>query len=38
LEDRPTRDDRATAYVCEGYACQNPTIDLERLARQLGIS
>jgi uncharacterized protein YyaL (SSP411 family) len=29
---------RATAYVCEGYACQNPTTDLERLARQLGIS
>jgi uncharacterized protein YyaL (SSP411 family) len=28
----------ATAYVCEGYACQNPTTDLEGLARQLGIS
>ena len=38
LADHPTRDGRATAYVCEGYACQNPTIDLERLTRQLGIS
>ncbi len=28
----------ATAYVCEGYACQNPTTDPEGLARQLGIS
>ena len=25
LADRPTGDGRATAYVCEGYACQNPT-------------
>ena len=38
LADRPTRDGRATAYVCEGYACQNPTTDPEGLARQLGIS
>jgi uncharacterized protein YyaL (SSP411 family) len=38
LADRPTCDGRATAYVCEGYACQDPTTDLERLARQLGIS
>jgi uncharacterized protein len=35
LADRPMRDGRATAYVCEGYACQNPTTDLEELARQL---
>jgi len=36
--DRPTRDGGATAYVCEGYVCQNPTTDPERLARQLGFS
>jgi uncharacterized protein len=38
LTDRPTCDGRATAYVCEGCACQNPTTDPEGLARQLGIS
>jgi uncharacterized protein len=38
LADRPTRGGRATAYVCEGYACQNLTTDPEGLARQLGIS
>ena len=35
LAQRPARDDRATAYVCEGYACQAPTTDPEELARQL---
>jgi uncharacterized protein YyaL (SSP411 family) len=35
LADRPMRDGKATAYVCEGYACQNPTTDPEELARQL---
>jgi uncharacterized protein YyaL (SSP411 family) len=35
LAERPTRDGRATAYVCEGYACQNPTTDPEELAGQL---
>jgi uncharacterized protein YyaL (SSP411 family) len=38
LADRPSRDGRATAYVCEGCACQNPATGPERLARQLGIS
>jgi uncharacterized protein YyaL (SSP411 family) len=38
LADCPTRDGRATAYVCEAYACQNATTDQEGLARQLGIS
>ena len=38
LTDRPTLGGRATAFVCEGYACQNPTTDPEGLARQLGIS
>ena len=36
LADRPMRDGRATAYVCEGYACQSPTTDPEELRRQLG--
>ena len=35
LADRPTRDGRPTAYVCEGYACKNPTTDPEELAGQL---
>ncbi len=35
LAQRPARDARATAYVCEGYACQAPTTDPEELARQL---
>jgi uncharacterized protein YyaL (SSP411 family) len=38
LADRPTLDGRTTAYVCEGYAYQNPTTDPEGLARLLGIS
>ncbi len=37
LAERPTRDGRATAYVCEGYACQAPTTDPEELARQLAV-
>jgi uncharacterized protein len=35
LAQRPMREGRATAYVCEGYACQAPTTDPEELARQL---
>ena len=35
LADRPTRGVKATAYVCEGYACQNPTTEPEELDRQL---
>jgi uncharacterized protein YyaL (SSP411 family) len=35
LADRGLRDGRATAYVCEGYTCQNPTTDPEELAGQL---
>ncbi|CAA9487746.1 MAG: Uncharacterized protein YyaL, partial [uncultured Rubrobacteraceae bacterium] len=35
LAQRPTRDGKPTAYVCEGYACQAPTTDPEELARQL---
>jgi uncharacterized protein YyaL (SSP411 family) len=36
LAERKAREGRATAYVCEGYACQNPTTDPEELAGQLG--
>ncbi len=36
LSDRPMRDGKATAYVCEGYACQSPTTDPKELSRQLG--
>jgi uncharacterized protein YyaL (SSP411 family) len=35
LHDRPTIGDAATAYVCEGFACQQPTTDPAELARQL---
>jgi len=35
LTDRSLRDGRATAYVCEGYACKSPTTDAEELADQL---
>ena len=35
LAERPTRDGRATAYVCVQYACQTPTTEPEELARQL---
>jgi uncharacterized protein len=35
LAEREAREGRATAYVCEGYACQNPTTDPEELAGQL---
>jgi uncharacterized protein YyaL (SSP411 family) len=35
LAGRSMRDGEATAYVCEGYACQYPTTDPEELAGQL---
>jgi uncharacterized protein len=35
LADRPARDGKATAYVCEGYACQMPATEPEELADQL---
>lgn len=37
LADRPTRDGKATAYVCIRHACQNPTIDPAELAAQLAL-
>jgi uncharacterized protein YyaL (SSP411 family) len=35
LADRPTRDGRATAYVCRDYACEQPVTDPATLAEQL---
>ncbi len=35
LADRPRVDDRATAYVCEGFSCQAPVTTPEHLADQL---
>src|SRR5215211_7238566 len=35
LAERPLREGRATAYVCEGYSCQSPATDPEELVRQL---
>jgi uncharacterized protein YyaL (SSP411 family) len=35
LEGKAMRDGRATAYVCEGYACQAPTAEAAELSRQL---
>ena len=31
----PAPDDRATAYLCRGFACQTPTQSAEELGRQL---
>ncbi len=36
LEDMTMRDQRPTAFVCEGFACQAPTTDPDILAGQLG--
>jgi uncharacterized protein len=35
LRDRPSRDGRATAYVCEHFACLPPVHDPDALSRQL---
>ncbi len=35
LQDRPMRDERATAYVCEHFACMPPVHEPEALARQI---
>jgi len=35
LESRPLVGGKATAYVCQRYACQSPTTDPAELARQL---
>ncbi len=38
LEGRTQIDDKATAYVCENYACQLPVTDVEALRKQLGLA
>jgi uncharacterized protein YyaL (SSP411 family) len=35
LADRPPRGDRATAYVCRGYVCDEPVTDAGALFDQL---
>ena len=35
LADRPAREGRATAYVCEHFVCQQPVTEPEELAAQL---
>ncbi|WP_119069579.1 thioredoxin domain-containing protein [Rubrobacter indicoceani] len=35
LENRPLRGGRATAYICEGYVCQQPTTDADEMLGQL---
>ena len=35
LADKPARDDRATAYVCRQYLCEEPTSDPAALPSQL---
>ncbi|MCZ2127247.1 MAG: thioredoxin domain-containing protein [Anaerolineales bacterium] len=35
LENRPTLDGKATVYVCERFACKQPTTDAEKLIAQL---
>jgi uncharacterized protein YyaL (SSP411 family) len=35
LQDRPLRDGKPTAYVCEGYVCQAPVTSADALTAQL---
>jgi uncharacterized protein YyaL (SSP411 family) len=35
LENRPLQEGRATAYVCEAYACKQPVTNPADLAAQL---
>jgi hypothetical protein len=38
LRGRTAREGRATAYVCERFACQQPVTDPAALAAQLGLA
>jgi uncharacterized protein YyaL (SSP411 family) len=38
LEDRTTVDEKATAYVCRGFACDLPVTDAEALRQRLAAS
>jgi uncharacterized protein YyaL (SSP411 family) len=35
LRERPLVDEKATAYVCEGFVCKQPTNDPEILVGQI---
>lgn len=35
MAERSMRDDRPTAYLCQGFTCQLPTSDIEELSRQM---
>jgi uncharacterized protein YyaL (SSP411 family) len=35
LEGRDTRDGKATAYVCENFACQMPVTEAEEIVMQM---
>ncbi len=35
MAERSMREDRPTAYLCQGFACQLPTTDGDELSRQL---
>jgi uncharacterized protein YyaL (SSP411 family) len=35
LQERSKINGKATAYVCENFACQQPVADANELARQL---
>jgi uncharacterized protein YyaL (SSP411 family) len=36
LEDRPLLNDQPTAYVCQGFVCQQPVTQAAKMADQLG--
>jgi uncharacterized protein len=35
LSDKTSREDKATAYVCENFSCQAPVTNTEELRQQL---
>lgn len=34
--NQPMIDNKATAYICENFACQEPTIDIDQFSLLLG--
>jgi len=35
LDNRPLKDGKTTAYVCEGFICKQPTTSIEELEKLL---